>query len=45
MLLCIHRVGIETFDLYGLNLCASEDYLSLQLYIQRVDIDVVCSQY
>ena len=27
-LLCIHNVGIETFDLHGLTLCVSEDYLS-----------------
>ena len=44
-MLCIHIVGIETFDLYGLRLCAFEEDLSLQLYIHRMNIDVVCSPY
>ena len=39
MLLCIHNVCMETFDLHGLILCVSEDYFSELLCIHIVDIE------
>ena len=38
MLLCIHIEDNETFDLHGLILCVSEDFLSRLLCVHIEDI-------
>ena len=38
-MLCIHSVGMETFDLHGLILCDSEGVLSQLLCIHSVDME------
>ena len=37
-LLCIHIVGMGTFDLHGLILCVSEGFLSELLCVHNVDM-------